>query len=111
MRASRSPCFFSCSCFVSSKQAINRFFFSFDFYPFVLCFLDLPGQAAAHEGNLPPHQRAALAVAADEVGHRRGHDPRRPLERFQPAVRDVRSGKYVWCFKYTPFYEKKACSL
>lgn len=56
-------------------------------------FSDLPGQAAAHEGNLPPHQRAPIAVAADEVRDRRGHDPRGPLECVQPAVRYVRSGK------------------
>ena len=58
-------------------------------------FSDLPGQAAAHEGNLPPHQRVALFVATDEIGHRGGDDPRGPLERFEPAVRDVRSGKYI----------------
>lgn len=59
----------------------------------VLVLLDLPRQAAAHEGDLPPDQRAPIPVAADEVRHRRGHDPRGPLERLQPAVRHVRPGE------------------
>ena len=39
---------------------------------------DLRGQAAAQPADLPAHQRAAVAVAADEVGHRGGHDARGP---------------------------------
>lgn len=82
---------------------ISVFIFSVLFQRFVFPFVcfsfcsDLPRQAAAHEGDLPAHQRAAVAISADEVGHRRGHDPRGPLERFQPAVRDVCSGETKRC--------------
>ena len=46
--------------------------------------------ADAQQGDLPAHQRAAVALAADEVGHRRGHDAPRPRRRLQPAVRQLR---------------------
>ena len=81
--------FFSCFCFFLaffSFSLTSPVFGVFCFCVFVFCvfvfflfytnyFSDLPGQAAAHEGDLPPHQRAPLPVAADEVRHRGGHDP------------------------------------
>ncbi|CAM9152129.1 unnamed protein product [Heterosigma akashiwo] len=54
---------------------------------------DLRGPPAAHQGGVPADQRAALALAAHEVRHRRGHDPQRPRRRLQPAVRLVRAGQ------------------
>ena len=51
---------------------------------------DLRGQAAAQQADLPANQRAAFTLAADEVGHRGGHDARGPRRGEQPAVRQLR---------------------
>ena len=38
--------------------------------------------------GVPADQRAAVAVAADEVGHRGGHDPQGPRRALQPGERE-----------------------
>lgn len=42
------------------------------------------------QAGVPPHQRAAQPVAADEERHRRGHDARRPFRGVQPALCQLR---------------------
>lgn len=50
-----------------------------------LCFVDLRRSPAAQPSDFPSNQRAAIALASHEERHRRGHDPRRPQCRIQPA--------------------------
>lgn len=48
---------------------------------------------ACHPADLPPHQRAALALPPDEVGHRGGHDQEGPRRRLQPAGKGWAGGQ------------------
>ena len=51
---------------------------------------DLRRPQAPRPPGLPADQRAPLALAPDEVGHRRGHDAPRPRRRLEPDVRELR---------------------